>query len=383
MKEYIDDIKMKTIQFLVTEDCNLNCVYCYEKHKSNKSLSAKFIKEKIYEQMLENNGYEELSIDLFGGEPLLEFETIREIIEWFVSIKWPESAKAYRFTITTNGSLLDEERMKWFTKYSKILTLCLSLDGTRNAHNRNRSNSYDKVIKYIDFYRKTWPEQPIKMTISQYTLDQMYDGIVHIHELGLPVEANVVFENVWGNEEAKKIALKTYAEQLDRLVSFYYKNPHLKRPRLINKNIMSLYDHRHPGDNMFCGAGRHLMCWTADEKEFPCMRFSPISTSEPLQDKDFSKDTTNEKCQMCVFERLCPTCEGHNYEVKSSCFNRTDFHCEFFQLEMLASAKLFFLENRQELLRSDFSLSEEDNLNRLRRVLVIMAINDLCGKVIS
>lgn len=383
MREY-DDIEMRTIQFLITEECNLDCVYCYEKHKSNKSLSPQFIKEKICEEMLKQNGYKEVSIDFFGGEPLLKFETIRDVVEWFHQINWPEGAKSYRFVITTNGTLLDDEKKAWFSKYSKVVTLCLSLDGTPEAHNRNRSNSYDSVIQHIDFFRSNWPNQPVKMTISQYTIDQIYDGIKYIHSLGLPVEANVVFENVWGNEEEKQKVLQVYAEQLNKLVLFYFKNPHLPRPGLINKNIMSLYERRHPGDSMFCGAGRHLKCWTGEGEEFPCMRFAPISTSNILRDKELSKDHLNKKCQKCIFERLCPTCEGHNYEVTGSCFNRTDFHCEFLKLEILASAKLLFLENKEHLINTDLSLyTKEDNLNRMRRILAIKLINDLCRQSIA
>ncbi len=383
MRQY-DDIAMRIIQFLVTEDCNLDCVYCYEKQKSQKALSAQFMKDIIYQQMVEGNGYKELSIDFFGGEPLLEFETIKEVVEWFHQVKWPQSSKAYRFVITTNGTLLDEDKKSWFTKYSNVLTLCLSLDGTPEAHNLNRSNSYDTVIKNIDFFKKNWPEQPVKMTISQYTLNQMYAGIVHIHKLGLQVEADVVFENVWGNEDARKKALRTYAEELEKLVVFYYKNPDLPRPRLINKNIMSLYGRKARGNNMFCGAGKHLICWTGDGSKYPCMRFAPICTSSPLQDISFSRNNLNEKCQVCIFESLCQTCEGHNFEVTGSCFYRTDFHCDFFKLEMLASARLFFLENQNDLFDMDSNKDSEENiLDKIRKILAIKTINDSCSVAIG
>ncbi len=379
-----DDIDMRTIQFLVTEDCNLNCVYCYEKKKTKQMLPACFIKGKVQEQMLEDNGYKELSIDFFGGEPLIAFDTIKEVVEWFHQVQWPGHAKAYRFAITTNGTLLNEQNKKWFEKYHDVVTLCLSLDGTRDAHNRNRSNSYDMVAQHFEFIRKNWPHQPVKMTISQYTLDQMYEGVVHIHRLGLPVEPNVVFENVWGDVESKKGALRTYAGQLERLVHFYHRNPHLRKPRLINKNLMSLYDRRHPGDNMFCGAGSHLISWSADSREYPCMRFAPISTTRPIQKKLPDDHGVNKSCLKCPFERLCPTCEGHNFEVTGSCYERTDFHCEFLKLEILAAARLFFLEHRDDLLRKDLTVSaEEENINRLRRILAIRTIDDLCRDLID
>ena len=314
----------------------------------------------------------------------MAFKTIREVVEWVHSIRWPPSAKAYRFAITTNGMLLNKERRAWFAKYRDVVTLCLSLDGTREAHNRNRNNSYDKVIKNIAFFKETWPHQPAKMTISQYTIDQMYDGIVNIHNLGLPVEANVVFEDVWGSPAQRFDALQTYASELDKLVHFYHDNPKLRRPRLIDKNIMALYDGRHVGDDMFCGAGVQMNCWTADASQYPCMRFAPISTSNPLKNLEQSLDTINTKCRDCPFERLCPTCEGHNYEVSGSCHNRTSFHCDFFKVEMMAAAKLFFMENSEEMLAKDVvGATEEENLIRLRKLLVVKSIMDYCEHVLE
>jgi sulfatase maturation enzyme AslB (radical SAM superfamily) len=385
MRQY-DDSKMRALQFLITEDCNLDCVYCYEKSKSRDVLSTQFIMDKIYQEMLADNEYEELTIDFFGGEPLLEFDTIRDVVEWFHRMEWPSGKKAYRFTVTTNGTLLDEEKKKWFSRFSKVVTLCLSMDGTRDAHNKNRSNSYDAVIRNIDFYIKHWPLQPVKMTVSQQTINQMYDGIVHIHELGLPVTPDIILDNVWKSGEEKTKALQAYAQQLNKLLYYYYRNPLLPRMGMMDRNILALYE---AGDNVrkrttYCGAGKHLTCWTANGEEYPCMRFSPLCTQKPIHDLESLRDGINEKCQKCVFEILCPTCEGHNYEVTGSCFNRTDFHCEFFQLEMLASAKLYFLENEKDLIGIDGNLlSIEDGVNRIRKILAILAINDICGKIVG
>ena len=130
MNDY-NDLKMRTLQFLVTEDCNLQCVYCYEKNKSPNSLSAEFMIEKIRDEMLADNGYEELSIDFFGGEPLLRFSTIRKVVDWFHQYAWPAKTKAYRFVITTNGTLLNEEMKEWFFRNRRDVTVGLSMDGLR------------------------------------------------------------------------------------------------------------------------------------------------------------------------------------------------------------------------------------------------------------
>ncbi len=378
MGEY-DDLKMRTLQFLVTEACNLRCVYCYEKHKRAKSLPAEFMMAKIRDEMLEDNGYEQLSIEFFGGEPLLRFDAIREAVDWFHQFQWPAGAKAYRFVITTNGTLLNDRMKEWFSRNSKDVTLCLSMDGTPEAQNRNRSNSYEAVARHIGFFRDLWPNQSVKMTVSQYTLSQMYEGVVHIHSLGLPVEANVGFEDMWGDECSKRTALRVYAQQLDKLVWFYHTHPELIRPGLLFRDVLRLYAPDEPR-RLYCGAGKHLVCFAADGRQFPCVRFSPICSSRPVDPGQFSIRRVNEKCEKCVFERLCPTCEGHNFEVTGSCFARTDFHCEFFRLELLASAKLCFLDERERLpLEGSNADSERENLTRVRKLLAIQAINDLCA----
>jgi uncharacterized protein len=375
-----DDMLMRTIQFLVTEDCNLRCVYCYEKHKNPKSLPVDFMQAKIRDEMLADNDYKELSIEFFGGEPLLRFDAIRDVVEWFRNSDWSSSAKSYRFVITTNGTLLTDEMKTWFSGRFNDITLCLSMDGLPEAQNRNRSGSAESVLKHIPFFRELWPEQPVKMTVSPYTLDRMYDGVVYIHSLGLPVESNIVFEDVWGDEDSRRAALLVYAEQLDKLVAFYAANPGLTRPKMLFHNVLGLYvTDAIDGKRAFCGAGEHLFCYAADGKEYPCMRFAPICTTRPLDNIAQSPRTPTAKCESCVLERLCPTCEGHNYEMNGSCFARTDYHCDFFKLELLASAKLCLLDDARESAAADGGqAAERDNLIRLQKLMAVRAINDLC-----
>ena len=185
------------------------------------------------------------------------------------------------------------------------------------------------------------------MTISQHTLDAVYDGIVSIHNMGLRVEANVVFENVWGDSEDELDALRVYYKQLEKLVQFYHENPDLKRPYLVSRKIIALFDSGYRYRKYFCGCGEHVTCWTADGVQYPCMRFTPMCTPRPIQDLSMSSDGVNTKCVSCPLERLCPTCEGYNYEATGSCFNRTTFHCDFFRLEPVSYTHLTLPTNRE------------------------------------
>lgn len=370
---------MHTLQFLVTERCNLDCVYCYEKHKTGRTLSSEFIRQKIQQAMLADDQYKELSIDFFGGEPLLHFETIREVVDWFHDQRWPESTKRYRFVVTTNGTLLDEERKQWFARNRRDVILCLSLDGTPAAQNRNRSNSYDAIAPHLEFFRQCWPDQPVKMTISPQTVDQVFEGIVYLHSLGFQVEADVVFEDVWGNEESLSWAVEAFAGQLDRVVEYYAAHPELPRAKLVRRPILDLFDSGWRRDLRFCGAGKHLVCYTAGGEEHPCMRFAPVSTSRPLRRVEDSPDAENSHCASCVFERLCPSCEGHNYQVNGSCWNRTAFHCRFFQASLLATTRLMLLDEPDLLTQPPTREDTPEQLTRLRKLLAVRAANDWCN----
>jgi sulfatase maturation enzyme AslB (radical SAM superfamily) len=369
--------------FIVTENCNLNCVYCYEKHKNGNTLSADFIKQKIRAEMLAENGYEELSVIFFGGEPLLEYDTIREVVDWFLSIDWPVRAKTVRFQVATNGTLLNRSIKQWFATHRNRVTLCLSMDGTKTAQDRNRCNSYDSVIRHMDFFRENWPQQPLKMTIGPESLDLVYEGVVHIHNLGLMVEPDIVFEEVWGDPDSQRMAVRVWAEQLDKLVQFYFANPQFQPPDVLRRKLLRLFGVTPDPKRTFCGAGKHTTTFAADGREFPCFRFAPVSIDRPLDDVFGGPDIENDQCATCAFEKICPTCEGHNYLVTGSSFKRTTYHCRFFQVSLLASAKLMFLEHSEDLTHPPESQSEEEQLQRMRRLLAIRVVNDLCAPVVD
>ena len=86
------------------------------------------------------------------------------------------SNESFIFYATTNGALLNDEMKSWFSAHKDTFVLGLSLDGTPDTHNYNRSNSYDKID--IDFFKNTWPIQGVKMTISEYTLKDLADNVI-------------------------------------------------------------------------------------------------------------------------------------------------------------------------------------------------------------
>ncbi|GEM_PF-184337 len=383
-KKYHQDAKRQLI-FILSEKCNLNCVYCYEKRKNlnNKTLSADFIKDKIRNEMLDDNECKNIWVIFFGGEPLFEFDTIREVVDWFKDTSWSSPAKTCQFMVETNGTLLDDRMKKWFTRNREYVIVSLSLDGTKDAHDRNRCNSYDAVARHIDFFRHNWPKQPVKMTIGPETIDQTYDGVVHIHNLGLYAEFDVLFEDVWGSTDTERQAVRKWAEQLGKLVLFYHAHPKLPRPKVLSLRPEQLFDSTMPKSQTFCGAGKVVTCFATDGLEYPCFRFTPFIVKEPLFDVFSAPDLDNEQCSSCPFERICNTCEGNNYAITGSCFKRTSFHCRFFKVSLLFSAKLLLLDHPNDLCQPLEGQSKEERVRCMRRLLAIRAINDLCTPVVE
>jgi|APTNR8051073442_1049403.scaffolds.fasta_scaffold01828_4 uncharacterized protein len=383
----VADDPVRQIIFVLTDECNLDCVYCYEKHKNTngRKLPASVIRAKIEREMLAKNDVKTLWFIFFGGEPLLCFDTIRDTLTWFEATEWPRVDKQVHFMVETNGTLLNDEMKAWFTERRDHVTLSISLDGTKEAHDRNRSNSFDAVARHFGFFRQNWPNQPVKMTIGPDTLDQTYEGVRYLHSEGFQATFDVVFEDVWGDRRSERRAVGVWADQLDKLVHYYAANPDLPRPRVLSRKLERLFDPPSAESYTFCSAGQYVTSFLPDQREYPCFRFAPLVVDQPLENVLTDAGADSQQCQLCPFERICTTCEGHNYEVTGSPFVRTRFHCKFFKVSLLASAKMMLIDRGRDLLDggSDDAETTENQMRRLRTLLAIRVVNDVCGPLVD
>jgi radical SAM protein with 4Fe4S-binding SPASM domain len=343
--------KTRYVMLTLTHDCNLRCRYCYEPNKSRDHyMSIETAKQAVAEYMEADDGFEGVQFDFFGGEPMLAFDVIHELVDWFHS--QPERwRKGHQFYIGTNGTILPEEAKPWLLKYKQCVLGGVSLDGNRIAHNLNRSNSYDQVMENLPFYRELWPTQPYKMTISAETIPHVADSIIDLEEKGIPFTANLVFEDIWGAPEQKTQLLGVYAEQLDRLVDYYTARPDLFPAFMLSRKLEYVSrptDLEAPSRDCvrFCGAGHETVMVDIDGTRHPCHRFAPWVTGKPAPSGPVNRHAEwhPQQCAECDLVGLCPTCAGLNWNENGDASIRTTHHCEAFKLELLATAKL--LANR-------------------------------------
>lgn len=323
------------ITLVLTNACNLECIYCYEKQKYCGKMDFETAVYNIKEVM-ESKKYSEMDIYLFGGEPFLEFDLVKRICEWTWIQKWEIP---YRFTISTNGTNLDKEKKEWLTLHREKLCVVLSLDGKKESHNINRCNSFDMID--IDFFKDNWPDSGIKMTVSVHTLPYLCENIKFIHSKGLRFsDCNLAMGIDWSDAENVTV-LK---EQLDELYNFYVKNPALEPANIIDLRIGACENEKEV--LKLCGAGENIFVNT-DGKIYPCNYINPMSFEEKdleiLMNLNFDnvEELEDRKClNECYLYPLCPNCYAANYSLNGKVNERNKGICNLIKIQAVYSAKL-------------------------------------------
>lgn len=331
-------LEKRILQINITQRCNLNCIYCYETKRSPTKpdvISFENATAAIQSFLAGQEDSAYSIIELSGGEPLLYPDLVKRIVEWTLA-KFARLTRRFHFSIDSNGTLLTEEINTWLYAHRHHVVLAISLDGTPAAHNANRSGSYDLVAPHLPFIARTWPSTPCKMTISQRTVGDIFEGIVHLTNLGFLVAANVPMEDIWGGSAEKRLYLKQFTAELDKLVDYYAKNPDLPLPSIIDLpiSLIDTADHHRP----WCGSGRNMIAVDVDGRYMSCSRYSFMSFNPGLLRQ--KKPYTASVCSQCRFLPACQTCEVLNWQVNGHPDNRTTYHCEFTKAQVWATAQI-------------------------------------------
>lgn len=125
----MEERKIKTVTLTLTQACNLSCTYCYEHHKSNRRMSVETAKSIVDYELKNFADFEGIEFDLFGGEPFLAFDLVREITDYICSKKGDIPCTVFA---TTNGTLVHGEVQDWLREHVGCFICGLSLDGTRD-----------------------------------------------------------------------------------------------------------------------------------------------------------------------------------------------------------------------------------------------------------
>ncbi len=143
---------VKALCLHVAHSCNLNCAYCFAsqgKFHGERALMSYEVGKRALDFLVENSGSRRnLEVDFFGGEPLMNWEVVKELVRYARSIE-KEAGKNFRFTLTTNGVLIDDDVIDFANR--EMSNVVLSLDGRKEVHDRFRvdysgNGSWEKIV---------------------------------------------------------------------------------------------------------------------------------------------------------------------------------------------------------------------------------------------
>ncbi len=358
--------KIKTVTLTLTQSCNLACSYCYEYNKSGNIMSFPIAKDIIDYEIAENPDFDGIEFDLFGGEPFLEFELIQKIVDYLCTKKNEKDCIAF---VTTNGTLVHGKIKDWLTAHTGCLVCGLSLDGTREMHNINRSESYDLID--WRFFKETYPQQDVKMTISRETLPNLADGVIDLHNKGFLVSCNLAYGIDWSDSLNRGILNR----ELIKLIEYYLQNPDIKPCSMLEMGISNVGVCTDTAYR-YCGAGISMAAYDINGDKYPCQFFMPLSVGAEKAQKArnivFPKevipdDCLDKKCRDCVLKSVCPNCYGSNYASTGNIYKRDDSLCELTKITM--KARSYFRAAQWE--KGHLSLPEAEMQALLKSILVI------------
>ena len=342
----------RRIVFIVTQDCQLQCNYCYliGKNKEGRMTweTAKRIADFLMSLPVIEN---EVIFDFIGGEPLLEIDLISKVSDYLVETMEKTNhpwLKNYSFRFTTNGLTYSTNKVQEFIeKYKDHLSVQISIDGTKKKHDINRvfangEGSYDRLIPNV----KLWINQFGKdarsfMVISHEDLPYLSESIIHLIELGIQdLAVSLVVEDVW------KAGDDAILENEFMVVANY-----IIEKRLWDKVIVSMLrkevGEKEKDEHIF-PCGQPMYVFDAHGKIYTCVRFVDYSLrSKPariigtIQDGiDYNKirpllaynriSSYPLECLDCEIGACCRWCPAESYDSSETgtIFQRTTTVCQ-------------------------------------------------------
>lgn len=304
----------------MAHDCNLKCKYCFASQgdfNGPKGLMSLEVGKKSLDYLIANSGNRKnLEVDFFGGEPLLNFEVVKELVE-YGNEQAAKHNKLFRFTITTNGVLLDDEKIKYINE--TMHNVVLSLDGRKDINDNmrptlNDKGSYDVIVPKFQKLIKERDKNKfyyIRGTFTRHNMDFGKD-VLHFRDLGFELTSMEPVVDHNENEYALKeedIALvnkeyerfaKDYLDvrRKDKDFKFFHFMIDLSGGPCAIKRISG------------CGAGLEYLAITPDGDIYPCHQF--------VGNEDFKMGSLFDE-EISFPKEIVNQFHGCNVETKDDC----------------------------------------------------------------
>ena len=340
---------VKALCLHVAHTCNLNCSYCFAsqgRYQGERALMSFEVGKRAMDFLIENSGSRRnLEVDFFGGEPLMNFDMVKKLVAYCREQEKIHN-KNFRFTITTNGVLLDDDSIDFINR--EMSNVVLSLDGRKEVNDRlrptvNKKGSYDIIVpKYQKLVEARGDkEYYVRGTFTKYNLD-FADDVMHLNELGfdqISVEPVVTDPELpYALTEKDLPAIAEEYEKLSKLLierkkngtgfNFFHFMIDLDQGPCAIKRLRG------------CSCGNEYVAVTPEGDIYPCHQFvgmdewkmgSVLDDSVNIEMKKmFSKANiySKEECADCWAKFYCSGgCNANNMQYNNTIFKPHKLSC--------------------------------------------------------
>lgn len=354
-QQYVIDFKkrktvVKALCLHIAHDCNLGCRYCFAEegeYHGRRALMSLEVGKQALDFLVANSGNRRnLEVDFFGGEPTMNFDVVKELVRYGRSLEEPHN-KNFRFTLTTNGVLLDDDIMEFANR--EMANVVLSIDGRKEVNDymrptRNGKGSYDLIVpkfrKFAELRNQT--NYYVRGTFTHHNLDFSED-VLHLADLGFkqisvepvvapPEEPYAIREEDLPKllEEYDKLAKEMIKREKEgRGFNFFHFMIDLTQGPCVAKRLSG------------CGSGTEYLAVTPWGDLYPCHQFVGMDEfklgdvwhgvqAEEIRDEfKLCNVYAKEKCRNCFARFYCSGgCAANSYNFHGSILDAYDIGCE-------------------------------------------------------
>lgn len=352
--DYVVDFKkrktvVKALCLHIAHDCNLACQYCFAEegeYHGRRALMSFEVGKKALDFLIANSGNRRnLEVDFFGGEPLMNWEVVKQLVEYGRS-KEKEYNKNFRFTMTTNGVLLNDEIMDYCNR--EMSNVVLSLDGRKEVNDKMRpfrggKGSFDLIVPKFQKFAEMRGDRDyyVRGTFTRHNLDFSKD-VTEFADLGFrsmsiePVVAKPKEEYAIREEDLPQI-MEEYDHLAEEYIkrkkegrgfNFFHFNIDLNQGPCVAKRLSG------------CGSGTEYLAVTPWGDLYPCHQFVGQEefllgnvdtgvTNERIRDEfKLCNVYAKDKCRDCFARFYCSGgCAANSYNFHGSITDAYDIGC--------------------------------------------------------
>ena len=354
-ENYIFDFKnrqtvVKALCLHIAHDCNLACEYCFAEegeYHGRRALMSFEVGKKALDFLVANSGNRiNLEVDFFGGEPTMNWQVVKDLVEYGRCLEEPHNKK-FRFTLTTNGVLLNDDILEFANK--EMSNIVLSIDGRKEVNDKMRpfrggQGSYDMIVPKFQKVAESRDQMNyyVRGTFTHNNLDFAED-VLHLADLGfkqISVEPVVAKPEDWYSIKEEDIpALK---EEYDKLAAEMIK----RRKEGNGFNFFHFMIDLEGGPCVAkrlsgCGSGTEYLAVTPWGDLYPCHQFvgqedfllgnvdDGIVKTELRDEFKCCNVYAKEKCKKCFAKFYCSGgCAANSYNFHGNINDAYDVGCE-------------------------------------------------------